>query len=143
MRGEPCSPARRLTALMLGASWVVMLAVACGGGGDDVVGTHVTVGAAGSGSRGGAGAGDGMGASAAGQAPQAPSHHATAVLTAPVDAGTDGSRQAATRAALPTQLRASEVQAHELSDEALNEPAGNPGTGRDHTQMADLLEATK
>jgi len=141
MHGETCSPAWRLTALLLGASWVVTLAVACGGGGDDVVGTHVTASAAGSGSRGDAG--DGMGASAAGQAPQAPSHHATAVLTAPVDAGTDGSRQAATRAALPTQLRASEVQAHELTGEALNEPAGKPGTGAAHTQMADLSEATK
>jgi hypothetical protein len=35
MRGAPCSAAWRLAALLLGASWVVTLVVACGGGDDD------------------------------------------------------------------------------------------------------------
>lgn len=50
MRGEPCSQAWRTSALLLGASWIVTLAVACGGGGDgddDVVVTPVTTGAVG------------------------------------------------------------------------------------------------
>lgn len=34
MRGEPCPPAWRLSALLLGAGWVVTLAAACGDGGD-------------------------------------------------------------------------------------------------------------
>jgi len=139
MRGEPCSPAWRLTALLLGASWVVTLAVACGGGGDGVVATPATVGAVGSASRGDAG--ERALASAAGQVPQARSPSATSLPTASVQPCTEASRQVVQRAALPTQLRPPEVQAHELSDEALNLPTGRPGTGAAHTQMADLVEA--
>ena len=141
MRGEPCSPAWRLTALLLGASWVVALAVACGGGGDDVVATHGSVGAGGSGSR--VDAGKGVLVSAAGQAPQSTSRSATAVPTASVQPCTEAPRQVAQRAALPTPLWASEAQAHELSDDGVNLPASRPGTGAAHTPMADLLEATK
>ena len=141
MRGETSSPAWRLTALLLGASWVVTLAVACGGGGEDVVDALVTTSTVGSGSRVAASAG--VVVSAAGQAPQAPPRIASAVATALVPPCTDASRQVAQRAALPTQSRASAAPADELSDEALNLPAGTPGTGAAHTQMADLSEATK
>jgi hypothetical protein len=137
MRGEPCSPGWRLSALLLGASWIVTLAVACGGGGDDVVATHAALGAGGAGGRGGAAA------SAAGQAAQVPSHSAGAQRRASVQPCTDEARQASQGGALPVPLRAPAVQAHELSDEALNLPSGQTGTGAVSAPMANPFEETK
>ena len=132
MHGEPSSAAWRLTALLLGASWVVTLAVACGGGDDDVIATPVATGAAGSGARADAG---GMAVAAA--APQtlaqtqgqAPGHGAGAMPATQLQPCGDESRRPAQFAAVPAHLRAPVVQGDELGDEALNSPAGRLGAG--------------
>lgn len=136
MRGEPCSPGWRLSALLLGASWVVTLAVACGGG-DDEVTAHAALDA------GGAGGGDGAAAGAAGQTTQVPSHSAGALRTASDQPCADEARRAARGGALPMPLRASAVQAHELSDEVLNMHSGQTGTGAISAPMANPFEETK
>ena len=127
MRGEPSSAAWRLTALLLGASWVVTLAVACGGGGDDVIAMPVATGAtaaAGSGARAEAAA-----VAAAAPQPQVPGHNAVAMPAVPLQPCADASRRQAHLAAAPAHLRAPAVQGDELGDEALNSPAGRPGAG--------------
>ena len=127
MRGEPSSAAWRLTALLLGASWVVTLAVACGGGGDDVIAMPVATGAtaaAGSGARAEAAA-----VAAAAPQPQVPGHNAVAMPAVPLQPCSDESRRPAQLAAVPAHLRAPAVQGDELGDEALNSPAGRPGAG--------------
>ncbi len=132
MRGEPCSPAWRLSALLLGASWIVTLAVACGGGGDDVVANPVATGVAGSSARTEAGA---MAVAALppyssaqmqGQTPVRGAATLPAPLLQPCN---DESRRPAQPAAVPTHLRAPGVQGDGLDDEALNSPAGRPGAG--------------
>lgn len=137
MRGEPCSPGWRLSSLLLGASWVVTLAVACGGGGDDVVATHDALGA------GGAGGGGAAAAGAAGQSSKVPSHSAGALRRASVQPCSDEARQASQGGAFPVPLREPAVQAHELSDEALNLPSGQTGTGVVSAPMANPFEETK
>lgn len=128
MHREPSSAAWRLTALLLGASWVVTLAVACGGGGDDVIANSVVAtgatAAAGSGARAEAAA-----VAAAAPRPQVPGHNAVAMPAVPLQPCSDESRRPAQLAAVPAHLRAPAVQGDELGDEALNSPAGRPGAG--------------
>lgn len=140
MRGEPCSPGWRLSALLLGASWVVTLAVACGGG-DDVVATHAALDA------GAAGGGGGAAAGAAGQETQVPSHSAGAQPRSSVLPCADEARKASQAGALPVPLpvplRAPAAQAHELNDEVLNLHSGQKGTGAVSAPMANPFEETK
>jgi hypothetical protein len=136
MRGEPCSPGWRLSALLPGASWVVTLAVACGGG-DDVVTTDAALGA------GRAEGGGGAAAGTAGPSTQGPSQSAGARRRASVRPCADEARQASQGGALPVPLRAPAVQAHELSDEALDLPSGQTGTGAVRAPMANPFEQTK
>ena len=122
MRGPSCSPLWRVAALLLGASWLVTLAVACGGG-DDAV------------------------APAAAPAPQAQAlapalalglaNNAAATLLQPC---ADGPRQAAKIAAVPAHLRAPVLQDHGLSDEALKSPLGDQGASAAGVQPADPFE---
>lgn len=136
MHGEPSSAAWRLTALLLGASWVVTLAVACGGGSDDdVTGNPASNGAAGA-------AGSSVRAEAAAMAAvaaaphtlarapgQAPGPDAAAVPATRLHPCTDESRRPAQFATVPAHLRAPMVRGDELSDEVLNSPAGHLGAG--------------
>lgn len=132
MRGESCSPAWRLSALLLGASWIVTLAVACGGGGDDLVASAVATGAAGRDARDKPGA---MTVAAltlhttAQMQGQAPGRGA-AMLRAPLlQPCNDESRRPTQSAAVPTHLRAPRVQGDGLDDAALSSPAGRTDAG--------------
>lgn len=136
MRGETCSPAWRMSALLLGTSWVMTLAVACGGGagggGDDVIATSVATGVAGSGARTEAGA---MGVAAL---PAPTPAQMRAPLLRPCS---DESRRPAQAAAVPAHLRAPPVHGNGLDDEALNLPAGRQGAGAaDADPLADPFE---
>jgi len=142
-RGEPCSAARRLTALVLGASWLVMLVVACGGGDDDVIATPVAMGTAGSSARAEARA---MAATAPNTSAQMPAHapgHVGATMPAALlQPCSDESRRPAQLAAVPAQLRSPLVQGDGLGDEALNSLAGRLGAGASDTAPAsDPFEA--
>jgi hypothetical protein len=132
MRAEPCSPAWRLSTLLLGASWVVALAVACGGGGDDLIASPVATGAAGSDARDkpGAMAVVALAPHTTAQMPgQAPGRGA-ATLPAPLlQPCSDESRRPAQSAAVPTHLRAPRVQGDGLDDAALSSPAGRTDAG--------------
>ena len=132
MRAEPSSAAWRLTALLLGASWVVTLAVACGGGGDDVIAMSVATGATsavGSGARA-----ETLGLAVAAAAPQtlaqtqgqAPGPGAAAMPATQLQPCSDDSRRPAQLAAVPAHLRAPVARGDELGDEALNSPGGRP-----------------
>ena len=123
MRGHTCSGGWRALALLLGVSWLVTLAVACGGG-DDAV------------------------APAAAPAPQAQTsalalglaHNAAAMPTPPLQPCADEPRQAAKMAAVPAHLRAPVVQDHGLSDEALKSPLGEQGVSAAGVQLADPFD---
>ena len=123
MRGPTCSGGWRVAALLLGASWLVTLAVACGGG-DDFV------------------------APAAAPAPQALApalalglaQNAAATPATPLQPCADEPRQAAKIAAVPAHLRAPVVQDHGLSDEALKSPLGDQGASAASVQLADPFE---
>ena len=116
MRDPTCSGGWRVAALLLGASWLVTLAVACGGG-DDAV------------------------APAAAPAPQALglAHNAAATPT-PLQPCADEPRQAAKMAAVPAHLRAPVVQDHGLSNEALKLPLGEQGASAAGVQLADPFD---
>lgn len=131
MRGEPCSPAWRLSALLLGASWVATLAVACGGG-DDRAASPDATGAAGSDAR------DMPGAMAvAAMAPHtsavmqdpAPGRGAATLPAPRLQPCIDESSRPAQSAAVPTHLRAPRVQGDGFDDAELSSPAGRSGAG--------------
>ena len=119
MRGPSCSPLWRVAALLLGASWLVTLAVACGGGDDAVA-----------------------------LAPQALApalalglaQNAAATPATPLQPCADEPRQAAKMAAVPAHLRAPVVQDHGLSDEALKLPLGEQGASTAGVQPADPFD---
>ncbi len=132
MRSEPCSPAWRLSALLLGASWVATLAVACGGGGNDLAASPVATGAAGNDAR------DKPGAMAvAAMAPHtsalmqdpAPGRGAATLPAPRLQPCIDESSRPAQSAAVPTPVRTPRVQGDRFDDAALNSPAGRPGAG--------------
>ena len=132
MRAEPSSAAWRLTALLLGASWVVTLAVACGGGGDDVIAMSVATGA--TGAVGSGARAEALGLAVAAAAPQtlaqtqgqAPGPGAAAMPATQLQPCSDDSRRPAQLAAVPAHLRAPVARGDELGDEALNSPGGRP-----------------
>ena len=103
MRSEPCSAAWRLTALLLGASWVVTLGVACGGGGDDAIAGSVAATSA----TGGAGSGapaESAAVPAATSQSQVLGHHAAALSATLLQPCVDDSRRPAHLAAVPEHL---------------------------------------
>ena len=146
MRGHTCSGGWRVAALLLGASWLVTLAVACGGGDDAVAPAPSAAHAAGGSTRAEAGAGVGAGT----LAPQAlalvlapalaPAHHAAAMPAAPLQPCADAPRQALRVAAVPAHLRPPVVQDHGLSDEALKSPLGDQGASAAGVQLADPFD---
>ena len=132
MRGESCPPAWRLSALLLGAIWIVTLAVACGGGGDDFVASPVETGAADRDARDKPGA---MTVAAlalhttAQVQGQAPGRGATTLPAPLLQPCNDESRRPTQSAAVPTHLRAPRVQGDGLDDAALSSPAGRTDAG--------------
>lgn len=123
MRSPTCSGGWRVAALLLGASWLVTLAVACGGGGDAV-------------------------APAAAPAPQALAqtlapawaNNEAAMPATPLQPCADAPRHAAKMAAVPAHLLAPVVQDHGLSDDALKSPLGEQGASAAGVQAADPFE---
>ena len=139
MRGPTCSGGWRVAALLLGASWLVTLAVACGGG-DDAVGTTPSAAhAAGGSSRAGAGAV--VGAGTAAPLAQALAQNAAATPAALRQPCADEPRQAAQSATVPAHLRAPAMQDHGLSDEALKSPLGDQGASAAGVQLVDPLQS--
>ena len=138
MHGNTCSGGWRVAALLLGASWLVTLAVACGGGDDAVAPAPSAAHAAGGSTRAGAGAGVGAGTLAA-QA-LALAHPAAAMPAALLQPCADGPRQVATVAAVPAPLRPPVEQDHGLSDEALKLPLGAPGASAAGVPLADPFD---
>lgn len=121
MRGDSCSPVWRLAALLLGTNWVVVLAVACGGGED--------VGAA-------------PAAASPGVTQQLQVHGATAA-PAVVDRPCAGfSHPPRPPAAPPVEVPPAAVPAPELSDQALQLPAGGLDAGAAVARTADPFETT-
>ena len=127
MRGPSCSPLWRVAALLLGASWLVTLAVACGGG-DDVVAPAA------------APAPQAQALALAPPSAQAQALNAAAMPTPPLQPCADEPRQAAKMAAVPAHLRAPVVQDHGLSDEALKSPLGEQGVSAAGVQLADPFD---
>ena len=148
MRGPTCSGGWRVAALLLGTSWLVTLAVACGGGDDAVGPTPSAAHAAGGSSRAGAGAVVGAGTAAPlAQAP-ALAQNAAATPAALRQPCADEPRQAAQSAVqsvvqsatVPAHLRAPAMQDHGLSDEALKSPLGDQGASAAGVQLVDPLQ---
>ena len=146
MRDPTCSGGWRVAALLLGASWLVTLAVACGGGDDTVAPTPSAAHAAGGSSRAGAGAVVGAGTAAA--LAQALAQNAAATPAALRQPCADEPRQAAQSAVqsvvqsatVPAHLRAPAMQDHGLSDEALKSPLGDQGASAAGVQLVDPLQ---
>ena len=146
MRGPSCSGGWRVAALLLGASWLVTLAVACGGGDDAVAPTPSAAHAAGGSSRAGAGAV--VGAGTAAPLAQALAQNAAATPAALRQPCADEPRQAALSAVqsavqsatVPAHLRAPAMQDHGLSDEALKSPLGDQGASAAGVQLVDPLQ---
>ena len=150
MRGPTCSGGWRVAALLLGASWLVTLAVACGGGDDAVGPTPSAAHAAGGSSRAGAGAVVGAGTAA----PLAQNAAATpAALRQPCadeprqaaqlavqSAALSAVQSAVQSATVPAHLRAPAMQDHGLSDEALKSPLGDQGASAAGVQLVDPLQ---
>jgi hypothetical protein len=130
MCGEPCSPAWRLSALLLGAGWVVTLAAACGDGGGDAVAIDAA-------SHSAAAGGD----TAIEANLRLQAHAATTLAPAPSQPEASEPHQAAPVAALGELPQVSEVQARELSDEALNSPVG--GMAATGEEPAESLQAER
>ena len=140
MRGHTCSGGWRVAALLLGASWLVTLAVACGGGDDAVAPAPSAAQAAGSSTRAGAGAVVGAGTLAPQALAQALAHQAAAMPVALLQPCADGPRQVAKVAAVPAHRRPPAEQDHGLGDEALKSPLGAPGAGAAGVQLADPFD---
>ena len=146
MRGHTCSGGWRALALLLGVSWLVTLAVACGGGDDAVAPAPSAAQAAGGSTRAGAGTGAVVGAGTL--APpalalalaQALAQPAAAMPAAPLQPCADGPRQVATVAAVPAHRRPPVEQDHGLSDEALKLPLGDQGASAAGVQLADPFD---
>lgn len=117
MRGHTCSGGWRVAALLLGASWLVTLAMACGGGDDAVVPAPQALPQA-----------------------QAQAYQAAAMPKALLQPCADEPRPAAQLATMSAHLRAPVVQDHGLSDEALKSPLGEQGTSAAGVQPADPFE---
>ena len=133
-----------MAALLLGVSWLVTLAVACGGGDDAAAPAPSAAQAAGGSTRAGAGAVVGAGtlapqALAQAQA-QALAQPAAAMPAAPLQPCADGPRQVATVAAVPAHRRPPVEQDHGLSDEALKLPLGDQGASAAGVQLADPFD---
>lgn len=147
MRSEPCSAAWRLTALLLGASWVVTLAVACGGGGDDAIAGSVAATSA----TGGAGSGapaESAAVPAATSQSQVLGHHAAALSATLLQPCVDDSRRPAHLAAVPEHLagvpphQRAPVLRDELSDEVLSSRSGRPNAAAAGSEPPEeLIEA--
>ena len=144
MRDPTCSGGWRVAALLLGASWLVTLAVACGGGDDAVGPTPSAAHAAGGSSRAGAGAVVGAGTAAPLAQALALAQNAAATPAALRQPCADEPRQAAQSAAqsatVPAHLRAPAMQDHGLSDEALKSPLGDQGASAAGVQLVDPLQ---
>ena len=140
MRGHTCSGGWRALALLLGASWLVTLAVACGGGDDAATPVPSAAQAAAGSTRAGAGAVVGAGTLAPQALALALANQAAAMPSAPLQPCADGPRQVATVAAVPAHLRPPAEQDHGLSDEALKLPLGDQGASAAGVQPADPFD---
>ena len=127
-----------MAALLLGASWLVTLAVACGGGDDAAAPAPSAAQAAGGSTRAGAGAV--VGTLAPPALAQAMAQPAAAMPAAPLQPCTDGPRQVATVAAVPAHRRPPVEQDHGLGDEALKWPLGDQGASAAGVQLADPFD---
>lgn len=138
MCSAPCCAAWRLAALLLGASWVVTLAVACGGRGDndDDNPATATRGVSDSTSAASRGAPAEAGAKAVaavavrvpgGLPGLVPGQGATSLTAPPPSPCSDELRWPAQLAALHAPARVPVAQDDGPGGEALNSPAGHPG----------------
>lgn len=148
MRGEPCSAAWRLSAMLLGASWIVTLAVACGGGGDDVIANSVVATGA-TGMAGSGGRAEALAVAGAAPQPQAAGHHAGAMSAALLQPCADEPRRPAHLAVEPEHL--AEVPPHlrapvlrdELSEAVLSARSGRPNAAAAGAEPPEELIDTK